>query len=259
MSETINATNPVKLHFTRIRAEGEKAFFDDQTDIRAILPAITEITLDVLVQITDDAQLKKDYDYLTRCFRIFQIKVKEDPTDIVLLINEFFRAISKVSVKALARWSTTMYMLALTVTALFDRRDAKTDAKDVRKMLNTAKLSAFCAALPADMVEKINECYKKNGEAFDEQYSPPNDGSVKCLEFGNTVVTDIKKLATLIIGYEGPNDWELLARACDDCFTSERGKKLTDQELLIIGMAYPSYDNPCVEMEGDNTNAESSR
>lgn len=252
MSETINAINPVKLHFTRIRAEGEKAFFDDQTDIRAILPAITEITLDVLTQITDDEQLRKDYDYLTRCFRIFQIKVKEDPTDIVLLINEYFRAIGKVSVKALAQWSTTMYILAMTVNALFERRDAKTDAKDIRKMLNTAKLSALSAALPAELAEKVNECFKHNNEVFDEQYSPINDGSVKSLEFGTTVITDIKKLATLIIGYEGPNDWELLARACDDCFTSERGKKLSDQELLIIGMAYPSYDNPCIEMEGDN-------
>lgn len=247
-----------KLHFMRIREEGEKAFYDNQTDIRALLPEVTEITLDVLDQITDDKKLKKEYDYLTRCFRIFQIKIKEDPTDVVKLVNDFYAAICKVSPKAFTQWAGTTYILLLTAYALFDRRDAKTDKDAMRKLMSTAKLSALCICLPPELLEQVNNVYKKNREVLDEQFAPTADGRIVCEETGDIVITDIKKMATMLIGYEGPNDWESVARACDSYFMSEKGKQLTDHQQMLVALAYPTYDKPYIEVEED-TDAESAR
>ena len=64
-----------KLHFTRVRSKGDSSYFDPQTDIRAIFPTAAKLTLDLLMDTTKDKSLKKDYEYLAKCYNIFQIRL----------------------------------------------------------------------------------------------------------------------------------------------------------------------------------------
>jgi len=237
-----------KLNFMRVRAKGTTAYYDTQTDIRVLLPALVEITLDVLRETTDDEKLKQEFVYLTKCFRIFQIKLKEDDKDIITLLNEFHEAICKVSQKALARWTNTQMILLSTVYGFFDRRDSATDGPAIRNMLNTAKLTAMTACLPKDLMEQVAAVYKYRNQVQDEQYSPQTDGTVKCVQTDEDVILDIKKLVGAFIDHDGSSSWEDLAKACDDAYMHTN---LTDKQKLAVALAYPTYNNPYLEAEGE--------
>lgn len=238
-----------KLHFMRMKAKGAADYYDPQTDVRVLLPEATELVLDVLDQIAADEKLKSEFQYLTKCFRIFQIKIREDSKDLVELVNEYHRAICKVSARALAQWSSTMMTMLTTMYALFDRRDCMADKDSTRGMLNTAKLTALTAALPADLMRQVAEAYKN--ELPDGSFKPRHDGTIETEE-GYTVVTDVKKLACILVDYEGSDDWEDIAAACDSFYRSAKCAELNDVGQLAVALAYPTYESPYLEADGED-------
>ena len=246
-----------KLHFVRVRAKGNVEYYDPQMDIRALLPSATELVLDVLDQIAQDEQLKQEFKYLTKCFRIFQIKIREDDKDLVDIVNEYHRATCKVSARAMAQWSSTMMIMLSTMYGLFERRDCAADKDSTRGMLNTAKLSTLVSVLPAPIMEEVRAVYKQRQEVLDESFKPKYDGTIETAE-KHVVVTDVKKLACILVEYEGSDDWEDIAAACDSFYRSDKRKDLNDVGQLAVALAYPTYESPYLEADGED-NAESAR
>ena len=237
-----------KLKFMRFRARGGSDYYDPQTDIRVVLPALVEMTLDVLAETSSDEKLHQEFIYLTKCFRILQIKLKEDDKDVAELMNEFYGAICKVSARALSRWTNTMTILLVTVYGFFDRRDSATDGPAIRSMLNTAKLTAMTACLPKELMEQVAAIYKYRNQILDEQYCPTEDGTVRCVQLDEDVILDIKKLVSTFIDHDGSDSWEDMAKACDDAYMH---KKLTEKQKLAAALAYPTYESPYLEAEGE--------
>ena len=247
----MNEEPKTRLHFMRARARGGAAFWDPQTDVRTLLPVMAELALDVLDQITPDEGLRKEYKYLTKCFRVFQIKIREDNKDLVTLVNQFQEAICKASFTAIAKWSSTVMILMTTMYALFDRRDIQADGKETRAMLNTAKVSALVAALPPELMKQVAEVYRLNGELLEDDYVPKHDGEIHETSRDEIVLTDVKKLACILIDHDGSDDWEDIAKACDAYYQSPEREKQSDMNQLAVALAYPTYESPFLEAYGD--------
>lgn len=239
-----------KLHFTRVRSKGDSTYFDPQTDIRAIYPTAAKITLDVLMDTTKDEQLRKEYEYLAKCYNIFQIRVVEDPTSVALQVAEFSQAIHKVRPQVLMVWQETMLSLMNCLYALFTRRDVKTDGKAIRGMLTTAAEAAMLQRLPKEQQESVYQAFCDAGLEYEEQLALDANGKVVCEET-EQVLENIKELAGIFISHSGPGDWNSLSAACDAFFQSPEASKLTDDQQTAVALAYPSYDLPYLTVESE--------
>lgn len=232
------------LHFTRVRSKGDSTYFDPQTDIRAIFPTAAKLTLDILIDATSNESLKKDYEYLAKCYHIFQIRLAEDATDLALQVAEFESAISKVRTQALAVWRGSMLCLLNCLYALFTRRDVATDGKAIKGMLNTAMQATVLKKLP----EKERELVYAAFEHVEEDAVTDPNGKVVCEEEEH-VLENIKELAALFISHSGPGDWNSLSKACDSFFNSQDANELTENQKIAVALAYPSYDLPYLTVE----------
>ena len=237
-----------KLHFTRVRSKGDSTFYDPQTDIRAIYPTAAKVTLDCLMDVTKDEALRKEYEYLAKCYAVYQIRLMEDPTNIPTQVAEFETAIRKVRPKTLVVWQEMMLCLLNSLYALFTRRDVHTDGKSVKGMLTTAMEAAMLQKLPKDQQEALYHAFCDAGLNYEEEAVIDPNGKVVCEETEH-VLENIKELAGLFISHSGRGDWNSLAAACDACFSSPEADKLTDQQKIAVALAYPSYETPYLTVE----------
>lgn len=237
-----------KLHFTRVRSRGDSTYFDPQTDIRAIYPTAAKMTLDILMEVTKDEAIKKEYEYLAKCFNIYQLRLVEDPTGVAAQVAEFSAAIHKVRPQILTVWQETMLTLLNCLYACFTRRDVKADGKAVRGMLTAAAEAAMLQRLPKAQQEAVYQAFCGAGLEYDEQAALDPNGKVVCEET-EQVLENIKELAGIFVSHSGPGDWNSLSAACDAFFQSPEASKLTDEQQTAIALAYPSYDLPYLTVE----------
>lgn len=233
-----------KLHFTRVRSKGDSSYFDPQTDIRAIFPTAAKLTFDILIDVTKDEAIKRDYEYLAKCYHIFQIRLAEDPSDLALQVADFESAISKARPQSLAIWRESMLCLFNCLYALFTRRDVATDGKAIKRMLNTAMQATILQKLPKKEQELIYAAF----EHVDEDAVTDPNGKVVCEEEAR-VLENIKELAALFISHSGPGDWNSLSKACDSFYNSKEANELTEEQKIAVALAYPSYDLPYLTVE----------
>ncbi len=233
-----------KLHFTRVRSKGDSSYFDPQTDIRRTFPTAAKLTLDLLMDTTKDEALKKDYEYLAKCYNIFQIRLMEDPTNLALQVAEFESAIRKAQPQTRAVWRETMLSLLNCLYALFTRRDVATDGKAIKNMLNTAMQASILQKLPKKEQEMVYAAF----EPVDEDAVTDPNGKVVCEET-EQVLENIKELAGLFISHSGAGDWDSLSQACDAFFRTPEAEKLSDDQKIAVALAYPSYELPYLTVE----------
>lgn len=233
-----------KLHFTRVRSKGDSSYFDPQTDIRAIFPTAAKMTLGILMDAVKDEQLSKDFEYLAKCYNIFQIRLMEDPSELARQVADFESAIRRVQPKALAVWRETMLCLLNCLYALFTRRDVATDGKAIKNMLNAAQQATILQKLPPELQERVRAAF----EPVEEDAVTDPNGKVVCEET-EQVIENIKELAALFISHSGPGDWTSLSIACDSFYSSPEADKLKDGEKMAVGLAYPSYELPYLTVE----------
>ena len=242
---------PTKLHFTRVRSKGDSTFYDPQSDIRAIYPTAAKVTLDVLLEVTKDEARKKDYEYLAKCYHIFQIRLMEDPTHVMLQVAEFESAIRKVQPRTLAIWQQMMLCLLNCLYALFTRRDVHTDGKAIKGMLTIAAEASMLQQLPKDKQEAIYHAFCDAGLVPEEEAVIDPNGKVVCEET-EQVLENVKELAGIFISHSGPGDWNSLSSACDAFFSKPETADIPDSQQIAIALAYPSYENPYLTVEQTN-------
>ena len=241
---------PTKLHFTRVRSKGDSSFYDPQSDIRVVLPTAAKMTLDVLMQVTKDDWMKREFSYLAKCYAIYQIRLAEDSTNLVQQEVEFSQAIQKASPRAKMLWMHTMFILLNAVYGLFTRRDTKTDGAAIRGMLNTAQQAALLSVVTPEQATEIINKFREQGEIYEEAPNIDINGVAVCIE-NDEVVQNIKQLAHVFIDHTGADDWNSLSKACDDYFLSADADKLDNKSAVAVALAYPSYERPYLEAEAD--------
>jgi len=247
---------PTKLTFARVRGKGESAFYDPQSDIRKILPAVEKLVLlDLQTIYKDDPYLQEEFLYLQACYNVFMIRVVEDPSPIDNQIRDFTEAVLKVSPRALLLWNISMFSLLNSMYALFARRDAQVDGKAVQDMLSTSQLSDLCSVLSERTQTLVHNEYRRAGEIFTEQCRIAVNGGYAFCEETKQVIDHIKENARYFISAKGCKDWKSLARACDEAYEAPGAEKRTDAQNISLALAYPSYEklNLMVDKDNDNT------
>lgn len=239
---------PTILHFTRVRAKGDSTYYDPQSDIRAIFPTAAKLTLDLLMETIQDDNAKREFEYLAKCYHIYQIRLTEDGTSLLKQALEFANAIKKVRPAIRWAWQTTMLTLLNSLYALFTRRDVKTDGKAIKGMLNMAQEAALLQQLPKDKQEVLYAAFNNIGAIPEEDPTTDPNGKVVCEET-EQVIENIKDLAQVFISHTGDGSWDSLAAACDAFFSSPDADKATDEQKIAVALAYPTYETPYLTVE----------
>lgn len=231
-----------KLTFTRIRSKGDPAFYDPGSNIKLLLPDVMKCVLHMLEERSEgDPKLLKELTYLHNCFVVFQIRLAEDSASASSQLHEFFDAVAKASPKAQVLWYQASFQMLLSLYALLYRRDLPADGKAIKSALDEASLVALLANVDKQLRDEVQELKEGPYETFDPA------GYVVCQETGE-VLDNIKQLAGLFIGHTGPGDWHSLSEACDRAFMKGAG---TREAQIALALAYPNYENLCVEVTDD--------
>ena len=242
------STSRTVLHFTRARARGDSSFYDPQADIRVIFPTAVKATLTLLSDAVKSDGAKKEFEYLAKCYYIFQIRIVEDPSDLVQQILDFENAIKKVRPVHRWIWQQALFTLLNCLYALFTRRDAQTDGKEIRGMLNTAQQASLLQVLDKEQQAQIHAAFFRLGADYTEDAVTNPNGKVVCEET-ERVIENIKDIAQIFISHHGPSDWHSLAKACDEYFKTADVDKLPEDQQTAIALAYPDYDTPYLTVE----------
>ena len=235
--------NKKELHITRIRAKGEPDFYDPGADVRKVVPAVTNISINYLKMVyKEDPEAVSAFDYLYRCFKVFQIRLAEDVTPVCQQVKEYEDAVAKVDPKYWEVWRNTQQSLLVAVYALFVRRDIKVDDESMRRMFNYAHLAKWKDVLPEALFQQIRKELADQGLIDKLEQSHVADGMAVCAETGR-VIQNIKSAAAVFIGGEDMT-WNEAGDACDREFTArcEKSDAKAD-ELTVLALAYPTYEH----------------
>lgn len=241
-----------KLHFTRIRAKGEPTFFDPQTDIRQLLPAVAKsAVLSLQDQYPDDEELQHDLNYIHNCICIFQIRLAEDTTPVDEQVSAFLAAIDKCRPAAVYTWKNRVFTMLLMLFALFVRRDAKVDKDQLSAMINMIQLVPLSKLIDPELYRKVRADLTDRMPAKLHDTCYPQGCNIVCEETGEQL-KGAKDLIRMFVSASGDTSWEGLARACDEAFSTPGIK--SDAQSIALALAYPDYEHRtlsvAVEAEG---------
>lgn len=157
--------NEEKLHFTRLREQGDESFYDPASDFRTLLPNMIRLVTDQLAAVYEpfDEEIFNGLVYLSACCDVFRIKVSEDPAPVADSVAEFVQAVQKVQPEIRFIWYRGIMTMCMATWALFTRRDIKADRKTLNDMLNNATVDTFLSVLPEDTVKQIRKVYEERG------------------------------------------------------------------------------------------------
>lgn len=227
------------LHLSRVRSKGEPLFFDPQTDIRKLIPAMAKVAILSLQDQCKDATLLNDFKYIHSCICVFQIRVLEDPTPIAEQIQKFFEAVNSVSQYAFNLWTQAMFGTMFSVYGLFCRRDAVADSEALRGIMEYSKLASYKDVLSPETYSRMEQELRLGGVITRQQNETQKVGAIKCHET-KEVLHNIQAIAHMFINCTGDTSWEALSAACDEAFMS--GMPGTDTKTRIaVALAYPAY------------------
>ena len=250
------------LHVTRIRAKGEPTFFDPSADVRQIMAAVINISSGYLkTMYANDKEALEAFDYLYRCFKIFQIRLAEDTAPVFDQVAEYETAVRKVESRLYHIWRDTIQSLMIGTYALFVRRDAKVDEEEMRKMLNYVQLPLLKTFLSEDTFNKVkSELESAEAIAKREKYEV-GDGMAVEVETGQ-VIQNIKSVVAMFIGSADDMSWPEAADVCDRIFNERVEAGCEDKkELAALALAYPSYEHNqlSIKMEDDGHQGETEK
>lgn len=250
------------LHVTRIRAKGEPTFFDPSADVRQIMAAMINISSGYLKTVyANDKEALEAFDYLYRCFKIFQIRLAEDTAPVFDQVAEYEAAVRKVEPRLYHIWRDTIQSLMIGTYALFVRRDAKVDEEEMRKMLNYVQLPLLKTFLSEDTFNKVkSELESSEAIAKREKYEV-GDGMAVEVETGQ-VIQNIKSVVAMFIGSADDMSWPEAADVCDRIFNERVEAGCEDKkELAALALAYPSYEHNqlSIKMEDDGHQGETEK
>lgn len=236
-----------KLHFMRIRKRGEPEWFDAQTDFRKLLPEVINMAIDAM-EIRGEWN-SGDVRYLRDCFRVFRIRTLEDAARVSVQTDEFLSALSKLPDRMLNELRTLVLRAMLCVYALFCRRDSSADQDALQAMLSYSFVDALGDSLSAETRAAISRDVSSRHSLL-VQNRVEADGRVVCLEDDKWCTDRAKDVARRLMSASGDRSWDALSHACDRMF--EEGGR-SDMELMALALAFPSYRNPCLEVEIDGS------
>lgn len=241
-------TKETKFHFVRVRANDEPSFYDQQADIRCILPVLGKLVCDDLQAVhREDTRWVADIAYLRNCLDVFAIRIDEDNTPLVEQMQEFIQAISKVDTQVFAQFASGVFITLSVVYGAMQRRDVKIDGKDQRKMLSVATLLDVVRFLPKNLVQQIFDTLAETGDLLHEAVvSVTNDSVVDMVRDDDSLVCKFNRLkehAALFINADGDTSWNGLAKACEDMYNAmPQDASLHDK--VALALAYPTYNIP---------------
>lgn len=246
------ADEKAKLHFVRVRKPGEPGFLDPQTDIRSIVPDVCEAALARLEDECEGRPEAQEFDYLRQCFRVFRIRVLEDPAGVDAQVTEFLDAVDKVRADTRDAWFRRVVCALLCVYALFCRRDSAADRDTLEAMLDSTYATTLKELLPPDVHAVVMGHLRKRLAPLLRGTKPRGSGAVVCAETGEEI-DRVKDIAAAFIGASGADDWNSKAALCDAEFSTP-GRK-SDGQLVALALAYPNYRqlNLMVEVEKDGS------
>lgn len=234
-----------KLIFSRVRKRGEPDWLDPQTDIRRILPAVI---LNVLGGMEDKyggrPDVLSDILYVHNCFRVFQIKIMEDPTPVDEQVDEFVKALAKVNKDVLCLIASDVVLAMLGIYSLFCRRDAVTDKESLHAMLEQARLIPYSRLLSPETHNAVRSELAAKVPLL-VQNKTNEDGIAVCMETGE-VLDHLKDIACGFMAISGNQTWEELSKACDKEFGS---RPMSDQVAIALALAFPTYERPTLMVE----------
>lgn len=234
-----------KLIFSRVRKRGEPDWLDPQTDIRKILPGVILNVLSGMEdQYEDRPAVLKDLLYVHNCFRIFQIRVVEDPEPIDKQVDEFVKALAKVDKDILKMIASDVVLALIGIYALFCRRDSVTDKESLHAMLEQARLIPFSRLLSRETHEAVKSEIEAKVPLL-VQNKTNEDGIAVCMETGE-VLDHIKDIACGFMAISGNQTWDELSAACDREFGS---RPMSDKEAIALALAFPTYERPTLMVE----------
>lgn len=237
MKEENKEPSKTRLHFSRVRAKGEPSFFDPMTDIRQLLPAFAKTIIEGLE--LQHEELADDFRYLHSCLCVFQLRIIEDPAPVDEQIDEFFDALYKCNRKALSLWVTALLMVQFTVYGLFCRRNAKTDSRGLRGMLEYAALASYKSVLSPDTYKKMQAELRAADVLFSQDNETVNTGFAVCHETGE-ILESVQAIAHMFISCSGDRSWKELSKACDEAYEVGPTKPGV-LDRIAIALAYPAY------------------
>ena len=237
----------VKFHITRIRQQGAE-WYDPQTDIKKILPDVVELVTSMMEELEIDKGKRARLARLHECLRILFVRISEDNTPLDIQLEEFLKALNECPADILIDWYAQVFTALLCVFALFSRRDSVTDKEDYITMLEYTRLSALRDSLPDGVLGEIKQKYGLGrGSVFTPLVqSRVVQGGVAVTEDGH-ILEGLKKIACRYMSCSGAEGWNELAAACDESFMD--GKEKTDMEKIALGLSYPTYRYPTMQLE----------
>jgi hypothetical protein len=232
------------LHFVRIRSKNEESFYDQQADIRCILPEAAKTVCDDLLTIhAGDPKWTHDLAYLKNCIEVFRIRVCEDPTQLIDQVPAFLRAIEKVDPLVFAQFSSGLFLMESMIYALFMRRDVKVDGEGEYRMLTTGSLVDLLRFIPENIRIPVIDTLRDHKGVRETVISV---SQASCADLiGPTGFIErlehLKERAGRFINATGDTSWEGLASACDEMFMSASDANVLDKAALAL--AYPVYEH----------------
>lgn len=239
-----------KFHITRIRQQGAD-WYDPQTDIKKIIPDVIENISSAMEDMCSDKMEIAHLRYLHECFRIFVIRMTEDSTPLDSQLEEFFKALSVCPVDVLFKWYMQVVSALLCIFGLFSRRDSAASKSEYTTMLEYTRLCSLKSYLPAGVWNKLIAEYAARSSLFTSLVvdNATVSGGCAVTENGH-VLEGLKKLACRYMSCSGAEGWNELAEACDKAF--EDGREKTDMEAIALGLSYPTYKYPTMQLEIDD-------
>jgi hypothetical protein len=236
-----------KLHFTRIRAKGEPSFFDPQTDIRQLFPAVAKAAIMTLQdQNPGDKELQHDLTYIHNCLCIFQIRIAEDTAPVADQVAAFCKALDKCRSSTVSLLKSRFFTMIMMLFALFCRRDAKVDKDQLSTMMSMIQLAPLSTMISKELFQQVQEELTANAPAKLHDVCYPDGCNIMCEETQQQL-KGAKDIIRLFVSASGDTSWEALAAACDEAFSTPGIK--SDAQNIALALAYPDYEHPSLSVE----------
>lgn len=233
-----------KIHWVRVRhKDSNEAFIDPMADIKTVVQqAFKEAPH--LMSAVDTEKAER----LRQILKVFVTKLEEDPTPVDTIIKDF----QKVLITEFKEQSVDIIfafaVYILSTFALHMRRDSAVDKADKNTFNSAAALLYLYNMEPGvkALVAGNEKLLKADNKVFEFKGSPVVDAV--CFEQESKTLRDIKDVVAASMGATGDQGWEAVSAACDKFVVEGVG---SDEQKLAAALAYPTYENPYFEVEGE--------
>lgn len=241
MDEKTAATDQLTLHYCRYRKKGEPDWYEPQADIRKIFPGVMLAALTAMEdQVHGDGVKLAQLERLHELVRVFQIHLLEDPASLATQLGAFFEATNEVPAHVITVWIKQVFSIMVCIYGFLCRRDAETDSRELRRMIEASRLLPLKNVLTSGTWERVENELKLLGVSVSllDSRTTTDEDYVECLETGE-VFNNVKKTAREYLGRTTGDDWSVLAQLCDQALSTLDIKSRETE--IALSLAYPTY------------------